>query len=273
MGQWQNSPAVGQAILLRTKRRTQLRLLRSPYHYNWLQTTELPKRHSIQQSVTFPRRPLLGVLWQAIRRNAYCYLLFLRPSKQHVTNTEHTQMPKLLITYVLLNGPKYSGKTTMAATLCQQLRLHYSNIHQDSFAAPMKHFIATALSAKYSEIKKDVPVAELSGYSVREFLIDLSEQYMKVRYGEDIFGRLFHYRCLRINPLPRFVISDDCGFDVERDALPRSVTVRIERPGHDFSGDSRNYLSNPDYTIVNDGTLNDLQTKMSQLAAILVQNH
>lgn len=179
-----------------------------------------------------------------------------------------------LTTYVLLNGAPQTGKTTIAApALCSELRRHFSNIHQDSFAAPMKHYIATALSAKYSDIRKDAPVAELAGYSVREFLIDLSESYMKPRYGEDIFGRLFHYRCLRINPLPRFVISDDCGFDCERDALPRSVTVRINRPGHTFTGDSRNYLSDPDYTVENDGDPEKLKLAMTQLARVLMDKH
>lgn len=181
-------------------------------------------------------------------------------------------MPQLS-TYVLLNGPPGSGKTTAAAWLCSELRKHHSNIHQDSFAAPMKHFVATALSAKYSDLKKDIPIAELNGYSVREFLIDLSESYMKVRYNEDIFGRLFHYRCLRINPLPRFVISDDCGFDTERDALPRAVTIRINRPGCTFDNDSRNYLSDPDYTIENDGDKNRFNLAIIQLANILMEKH
>lgn len=182
-------------------------------------------------------------------------------------------MPQLT-TYVLLNGAPQTGKTTIAApALCAELRKHYSNIHQDSFAAPMKHYIATALSAKYADIRKDAPVAELAGYSVREFLIDLSESYMKPRYGEDIFGRLFHYRCLRINPLPRFVISDDCGFDVERDALPRSVTIRINRPGFTFAGDSRGYLSHPDYTIENNGDEAKLRLAMIQLANISMERH
>lgn len=182
-------------------------------------------------------------------------------------------MPNL-ITYVLLNGPPQCGKTTIAApTLCAELRKYFSNIHQDSFAAPMKHYLATSLSVKYSDLKKDIPIAELSGYSPREFLIDLSENYMKERYGEDIFGRLLHYRTMRINPLPRFVISDDCGFDVERDSLPKTVTIRIERPGYDFTSDSRNYLSNPDYTIINDGSVEKFKLAMVQLAHILKENH
>lgn len=177
------------------------------------------------------------------------------------------------ISYVLINGPKSTGKTQhITPWLCEALRRHYSNVISDSFAAPMKHFIATALSAKYLELNKETPIAELQGYSVREFLIDLSENYMKVRYGEDIFSRLLHYRVLRINPLPRFVVSDDCGFETEREALPSPTVIRVTRPGHDFQQDSRGYLSNPDYELVNDGDLNRLHTRVQHLAAWLIQN-
>jgi hypothetical protein len=178
------------------------------------------------------------------------------------------------ITYVLLNGPSMVGKSDVVAPiLCQELRKYCSNIHQDSFSAPLKHFIATALSARYNEMKKDVPVAELNGYSVREFVIDLSEQYLKVRYGEDVLGRLLHYRVLRINPIPRFVVVDSSGFTDERDALPRTVTIRVEREGFTFEGDSRSHLPDPDYTISNNGTIDELRAKLAQLAFTIYENH
>lgn len=174
------------------------------------------------------------------------------------------------IDYVLLNGPPECGKSTIGPQLVSTLSHHFSNVSFDSFAAPMKQYISTALAYKYMEMKKDSPMAILQGYSVREFLIDLSENYMKPRYGEDIFGRLLHYRMLRLSPLPAFVICDDCGFEVERDALPSPTVVQILRPGKDYRNDSRNYLTLPDYTLLNDGTLSELHAKVNHLAAWLV---
>jgi hypothetical protein len=140
----------------------------------------------------------------------------------------------------------------------------------------MKHFIATALGEQYATLPKDAPRAELSGYSVREFLIDLSENYIKPRYGDGAYGRWLYHRIGRIHPAPRFVISDDCGFIEEYDALSggnrkRVILVKVTRPGKDFSNDSRSYLPlDPDYTVDNEGDMASLWLKCSQLAEKIV---
>ena len=184
-------------------------------------------------------------------------------------------MPEYTARFVIFNGPPSSGKSTFAPELARQLRVHLApdQVCMDSFAAPMKHYIATAMAWQYQEMKKERPEAVLQGYSIREFLIDLSERYMKPRYGDDVFARLLLYRILRRNPQPRFVVVDDCGFDEEITALTRPFLVRITRPGTSFKGDSRNFVSQePDWLIENDGTIEECQKKIAQLASHLVQN-
>jgi hypothetical protein len=171
--------------------------------------------------------------------------------------------------FIILNGPPDSGKTTEIANGLAKRLQQFKEFRtvSDSFANPMKHFIATALGVKYAELKKEVMMGVLNGYTPREFLIDLSENYMKVRYHDDIFGRLLLHRTIRLDPIPDLVIIDDGGFASERDALGHKArVVRVTRPGRSFSGDSRMYLPDPHYNIDNDGSISDLQPKLDELA-------
>ena len=177
--------------------------------------------------------------------------------------------------YIVLNGPPMSGKSTIARELSQYMNERHIETVSDSFAAPMKHYISTALGMQYASMPKDAPRAELSGYSVREFLIDLSENYIKPRYGDGVYGRWLSHRIGRIQPSPSFVICDDGGFTDEVDALGagKAIIVRVNRPGKDFSNDSRSYLDNPHYTFDNDGDMAVLWTKTRALALHIIAGH
>lgn len=170
---------------------------------------------------------------------------------------------------IVLNGPAGSGKSTAARMLAAWLGRR-NNVITDSFAAPMKHFISTLLAAKYMEMPKDSPVAELNGHSVREFLIDLSESYIKPKYGDDFFGRMLLYRVLRnADNLPDYVVVDDSGFNSEFEPISEdAVLLRVVREGCDYTGDSRSYLTirDPDYIIENNGTVGRLDEEMRALA-------
>lgn len=174
--------------------------------------------------------------------------------------------------YVILNGPGYSGKSTVAQELCRFFRTVSVDAYEDSFAAPIKHYIATAIGERYQNMPKDTPVAILSGRSIREFIIRQSD-YMKEEYGEDIFGRLLVNRTLRKNPKPAFVISDSSNDGAELDAIPNAVLVRIERDGYEFKNDSRQSLPNPQYTLKNNGNLGDLWVRVEKLGLWLMENY
>lgn len=175
--------------------------------------------------------------------------------------------------FIVLNGPPYSGKSTASRELSRMLNEKARTI-SDSFAAPMKHFIATLLGEAYADMDKDKPRPELSGYSVRQFLIDLSQNYMKPRYGDDVYGRMLLHRALRYpGKKPRFVVCDDGGFAEELAALDNHLLVRVERPGHDFSSDSRTYLPDPHWVIVNDSTVDELWIQVRKLAHEILTTH
>lgn len=184
-------------------------------------------------------------------------------------------MPAKRPMYIILNGASETGKSTLIARgLMWRFDEINNNVHeekqlsvvQDSFANPMKHFIATTLGVKYSELKKNTMMAVLQGYTPREFLIHLSEHYIKERYGDDAYGRWLEHRVLRLEPIPDLVIIDDGGFPAERAVLGSLArVVRVTRPEKTFEGDSRMHLPDPDFILVNDGTVEGLEHKLDDL--------
>jgi hypothetical protein len=181
---------------------------------------------------------------------------------------EECQMPVNSPYYIVLNGPPEVGKSTIIARgLLMRLQIYYHcPTVLESFAAPIKHFLATALGMKYNAMKKDTMLAVLQGYTPREFLIGQSE-YIRNRYGNDIFGRLLEYRVLRIDPMPDFVIIDDGGFEPEVSVLGYSRRIiQVRRPGKDYTNDSRSYLPDPNFILDNDGSVEALNPKLDALA-------
>ena len=181
------------------------------------------------------------------------------------------RLPHTPTKYVILNGPSYSGKSSIALELCRFFRTMQIDAREDSFAAPIKHYISTAIGERYNNMPKDSPVAILSGRSIREFVIDQSN-FMKEQYGPDIFGRLLVNRTLRLQPKPAFIIADSSNDEDELDAIPNCNLIRVEREGYEFKNDSRQYLKNPVYTLVNNKTLADLWVSIEKLGIWLMEN-
>lgn len=175
--------------------------------------------------------------------------------------------------YIILNGPAHSGKSTIARELCSFFRTVKIDAFEDSFAAPIKHYIATAIGEKYSNMPKDSPVAILAGKSIRDFVINQSD-YMKQEYGDDIYGRLLVNRTLRRNPKPYFVVADSSNDADELDALrDDAILIRIERAGYNFKRDSRQYLDRPLYTLKNNGNLADLWIAIEKLGLWIMEQY
>lgn len=179
-----------------------------------------------------------------------------------------------MIRYIILNGPPGSGKTSIATELVRALRHeigHPDAVTSDSFAAPIKHFVAAALAEKYANMNKEMPRAELSGRSARQALIALTEDHCKPLYGDDVFGKWLVYRTLKHpHKKPDFVVIDDGGFPGEILAVPNRFVIRVLREGKNFTGDSRGFVDAPDWNLVNNGSFAETWVKVGELAKYII---
>lgn len=163
--------------------------------------------------------------------------------------------------FVLINGPKRSGKDTAAKALVASrndvVRIgfadHLKNATHAAYGMPEVQF-------DRFEAVKDSPREEFFGLTPRAAYIAHSEQYMKPLHGKDVFGRIF-MRAANFARAPVIAVPDS-GFASEVEPLIEAVgreqilLLRIHREGHDFTGDSRSYIDLPGVTtidLVNNG--------------------
>lgn len=190
-------------------------------------------------------------------------------------------MPDL--TFILLNGPPYSGKDTFAATV----KKHYgSSVTHRKFSAPLKQgltemFRLTGHEIEKREADKGTPSPLLGGMSWRDAQIWLSEEVMKPRFGADIFGRLL---CKPfdggIDPRRRLAVVSDSGFITEAQVVrdrfgAHSVhVVELHKPGCSFKGDSRSHWSDASWNrhvLHNDGDLEAYKSKAIALTRFIMR--
>lgn len=176
------------------------------------------------------------------------------------------------------NGPPRSGKDTIATQLANKLdRLTDMPIQRFALAAPMRESAFAILGLTggdkfYNDIK-DKPLEILQGGSLRKFMIDMSEVFVKNLYGKDFWSRrLYATNQFWWHKYPAILIVTDIGFDAEVKFLCEHsesyLNVRLDRPGpFDFSGDSRGYCSaqncgGTDFALTNDETPDDAADKI-----------
>lgn len=149
---------------------------------------------------------------------------------------------------IILNGPAGCGKDTLARALVE---MGFAK-GVASFKNPMFNIAMAALGQDaYREfldgyddrVRKEKPEGFLNGLSRRQFMIAISEQFIKPVFGDDYFGKYL------AGNLPDgdevFVVSDG-GFAGEVAPIVAAGhdvrIVRLHRDGHTFEGDSRGYL-------------------------------
>lgn len=165
----------------------------------------------------------------------------------------------MAVKYVALNGPPGSGKSTIARMLTEELQKQYV-VKQDSFQAPLKHFIATALGEKFREMNKEKMRPEINGYSVNQFMKHMAVEAQAV-YGGDCFARWLVHRILK-DPLgvPDFVIIDDWeGILDLMETLDNACMIHVRRDGYGFPRRNEGYCGKPNIVIDNSGSLDALR--------------
>ena len=188
---------------------------------------------------------------------------------------------------VLLNGPPRSGKDTAASHL-----VPYFAFQKMKFAAPLKRAVAglldmsvTALEEhkdnQFNILSKESYV-EIDNYGTkrteygpkdapRRLLIDLSESFLKPKYGDTFFGRLATREINRSSY--NLIIFTDSGFATEASVITRLyrrenvLLVRLHREGCTFENDSRSYLQDiagHEVDVDNNGSLSHLTGKVAR---------
>ena len=184
------------------------------------------------------------------------------------------------MTYVIgFNGPPHCGKDTIANTLQTAIdSLHEISNVRVSLSLPMRLAGFAMLGMYYSdenyEQVKDVP-QELFRQkfnpalttqvpeppTLRRWMINFSERFIKPYYGQDFWARQLKQRCPMLNGnAPGLIIVSDIGFQAEVDWFAKNaedfMLVQLTREGTDWSKDSRGYVEakGPMVTVANDGT-------------------
>lgn len=159
---------------------------------------------------------------------------------------------------IILNGPAGCGKDTLAMALVE---MGFAK-RVASFKNPMFNIALAALGPDaYHEFldgyddraRKEKPECFLNGLSRRQFMIAISEQFIKPVLGNDYFGKYLAENLPDGNEV--FVVPDG-GFASEVTPIVAAGhdvrIVRLHRDGYTFDGDSRGYLYDIDGVVFHD---------------------
>jgi len=162
------------------------------------------------------------------------------------------------------NGPPKSGKDTIATSLMNLLDTEGVTtvpVHRQALAATMRDGAAAILgmnltTKQYNETK-DKPLDILNGKTFRQFMIDMSESFVKIQYGRDFWSRLLYERNKTWwDKIPSILLVTDIGFSEEVEFFCQHsryyLNVVVDRPGTDFTNDSRSNVW-VDQKYINDG--------------------
>lgn len=152
---------------------------------------------------------------------------------------------------VFINGPRGSGKDTAADLIVREF-----SARKYGMKWPMRDAIIGLLNIEdirdynaffENQEGKLKPSGVTLGLSPVEMLIWMSEDCLKPKFGPAVLGKLAVRRLSGAVGVDITAISDS-GFEaecvpvVERFGAENCFLMRLHRPGHDFTGDSRSYI-------------------------------
>ncbi|MBA0429145.1 MULTISPECIES: hypothetical protein [Stenotrophomonas] len=154
--------------------------------------------------------------------------------------------------YIGIAGGKRAGKDTLANGLASALVLPC-----DSFAAPLRQFVASLLGLSLRELdgRKEEAIDWLAEFTPRHLMQTAGTEWGRDRVHPELWVRSLFAR------LPAGGLVPDVRFANEAHAIRRrsGVVIRVSRPGHG-SHDSEQPLPDDlvDIEVNNDGTQADL---------------
>ena len=160
---------------------------------------------------------------------------------------------------VLLNGPPYSGKDTIARHLLERTPPKYGVIMK--FATPLKTIVRDFFCFGDQKLfdfwdspaNKDKPTDQFLGRSCRDCQIGVSEGFFKPTFGQDVFGKILARDIARTEKGIYYI--SDSGFRPEAEVLVKKfgaenvILVNLERDNTSFKGDSRGYINLDDLEV------------------------
>lgn len=159
---------------------------------------------------------------------------------------------------ILLNGPKLSGKDTLADLIVErqdytkmQFKGRLYEIGAMVAGMELDHYITLCTD----RVTKDSPCEGFNYLTPREHLIHVSENVIKPLLGDDYFGLYLagKIRFCRNTTTSHGVVISDSGFEEELIPILKLTNyvggaevhvVRLYKNGCTFEGDSRDYLPN-----------------------------
>lgn len=184
------------------------------------------------------------------------------------------------------NGPPGAGKDTIAEMVHQHMLamgVNPDRIREDSLSLPLRFMAYGMVGFQYGGVGAPDYATFKNLYfdefrkNGRQLMIDCSESFLKPVYGKEIMVKML----LRRHPMfEGVVLVKDMGFQCEFKPFAawessRNVyIVRVERPGCDFSEDSREWVNHHDsdcsINVRNTGTLEDLRVEAGRVYGRLV---
>ena len=160
-----------------------------------------------------------------------------------------------------LCGSIGAGKSTVAKALVWQL-----GYWRVPFAAPLKSMMyAIGLEDEHlNGDQKEQPLDLLCGKTPRQAM-----QWLGTEWGRNLIGEDFWVKAWERELTSPRIVTDDARFENEFEAIRRNggVLIRVVRPGLTtsvFAGHSSETAwqnVTPDATLINDGTIEELETK------------
>lgn len=149
---------------------------------------------------------------------------------------------------ILLNGPPRSGKDTIAKFIKKKV----SSCLEYKMSQPLKSCFRQMFQLDYEmtnlllEKYKDDPIYSTGPMTPRQFQIDLSEEFMKPKFGKEIFGTLAVNAMKQL--ICKHIVISDSGFEIEIPPLMKHygrnklLGLHLQRPDCSYDNDSRSYI-------------------------------